>query len=100
VIAGGLCEDERAEEAYRQTLELHPDLTGRLGGPYVTCGLLKRQLRWGDGALVKDEKNFSHLISSADGAHSISFAYFGGSKEIYAELRPQRFTGRGHLRRD
>jgi len=91
-----LCEDERAEEAYRQTLELHPDLPdGWVGLCHLR--MLKRNFAGATELWSKNEANFSHFDFTPQMAAQLHFfsRNFAEAKRIYAELALKDSLGGG-----
>jgi serine/threonine protein kinase/tetratricopeptide (TPR) repeat protein len=91
-----LCEDERAEEAYHQTLELHPDLPDGWAG-LCRLRMLKRDFAGAAKLWSKNEKNFSHFDFTPQMAAKLHFfsRNFGEAKRIYAELALKDSQGGG-----
>jgi Tfp pilus assembly protein PilF len=91
-----LCEDERAEEAYRQTMELHPDLPDGWVG-LCRLRMLKRDFAGAAELWSKNEKNFSHFDFTPQMAAQLHFfsRNFAEAKRIYAELALKDAQGGG-----
>jgi serine/threonine protein kinase len=93
-----LCEDEHAEEAYRQTMELHPDLPeGWIGICHIQ--LLNRNFASALRICSENEKNYSQFDFTAQMVAQCQFfaRHFAEARKIYTELARKDPKGGGNF---
>jgi tetratricopeptide (TPR) repeat protein/tRNA A-37 threonylcarbamoyl transferase component Bud32/TolB-like protein len=93
-----LCEDEHAEKAYRQTMELHPDLPeGWIGICHIQ--MLNRNFASALRICSENEKNYSQFDFTAQMVAQCQFfaRHFAEARKIYTELARKDPKGGGNF---